>query len=191
MLDDTFSLRKTWNIDPPCYVRKVDRPGHWGTAATIQEKVLVPDDDGTISVYEVTSAQDLARVAIALNANRSSLTERLLLGAITADELSNIVVQRTNGATLCKWANHLHHNLLATDLVKVAELARALQAAGRGLGKFTKKHMEEARESATKNFCHAVVVQPRRCVCEDSLPVAIRQQWHIRLGGWLASLIRR
>ena len=96
-----------------------------------------PRRTSAISVYLVASATDLARVAIALNANRSSKTEPLFLLAITAAELAKITIRRTPGLTLCRWANHLHRDLLVADLTSGGTARRNLGGCGRKQQKFT------------------------------------------------------
>jgi hypothetical protein len=194
MVEQAFSINNAWDIDPPYYVRKVDRSGHCQDAATIQNKVFCPEaDDNTISVYIVASAMDLARVAIALNANRKggSKTETLFLLAITADELAEIDVLETNGATLCNWANHLHHDLLITDAIQTSRLAEALVRAGRKHKKFTKKAMQEALDATTNDGCHAASPNSAGCVCEDELPAPQSPSWLSRLGRMLAYSMAR
>jgi hypothetical protein len=178
MLEETFSIHKAWAIDPPCYARKVDRLGHCRDAAAIQSKVLCPDlDSDTISVFEIASAVDLARVAIALNANRSSKTESLFLLALTAGELVGFVVRSTTGATLCKWANHLHRDLVVKGTSQTADLAHALAAAGRKPAKFPKTAMKEALVATADAGCYAAVADSMGCVCESDLPASISSPW--------------
>jgi len=188
MVEQTFSINNAWRIDPPCYVRKVDRAGHWADAATIQDKVLCsePDDDG-ISVYLVSSPSDLARVAIALNANRSSLTEDLILVAIATGELAAIDASRTNGETLCKWANHLHHDLVFADAAAVSRLATTLLGAGRRPHRFKKKAMQEALDYTSNDHCYAAEPNSVHCVCEDDLPAPQTAAWLT----WLRRVVAR
>jgi hypothetical protein len=190
MVNQTFSTNNAWSIDPPCFVRKVDRSGHWKDAATIQEKVFRPEPEyNTISVYLINSASDLARVAVALNANRSSKTEPIFLVAITGDELTDIVVRRTAGMTLCKWANHLHHDLVAADNSRLSELSQTLVAAGRRPRKFTKKDMQEALDTSTNDGCHAANADSDGCVCADELSKTRSPSWFSRIGQVLARTI--
>ena len=190
MVDPSFSPKKAWSIDPPCFVRKVDRSGHWKDAATIQDKVFrLEPQDNTISVYLVESASDVARVAVALNANRSSKTEPIFLVAITADELANIVVCRTPGLTLCKWVNHLHHDLVVADDTSIAELSQVLIAAGRKPRKFTKSKMQVALSSSSTDGCYAATSDSTSCVCENELPKPHSSRWWSRVGGFIATKI--
>jgi hypothetical protein len=188
MVEETFSINTAWGIEPPCYVRKVDRSGHCRDATTIRDKVFCPEpDDNAVSVFAVASATDLARVAIALNANRKggSLTEPLFLIAVAPDELAGIVLRRAPGATLCKWANHLHHNLLVTAPSQVASLAEALVRAGRKHRKFTEKAMREALEATTNDGCRAADPSSTSCACDHGLSTS-RLPWWL---GWLGLLL--
>ncbi len=173
MVETTFSINKAWHIEPPCYVRKVDRKSDCQDAATMQQEVFRREsEDDTISVYVVNSATDLARVAIGLNANRLSTTQVIFLLAITADELADITVQNTTGATLCKWANHLHRDLQITDATQTTRLAEAIMSAGRTCQKFTRSAMNEALHAATNDGCHAASENSAGCVCERDLPAS-------------------
>jgi hypothetical protein len=53
MLEETFSIKNAWSVDPPCYIRKVDRASHWQDS--IQEQVFRLDDDGTAYVPHIAS----------------------------------------------------------------------------------------------------------------------------------------
>ena len=189
MVEEIFSIDQTLCVDPPCFVRKVDRRGHWmDDAATIAGNVFRAEPDGnSLSVYLVNSATDLARVAVALNANRKSgsRTEPLMLVAIMASELGGIQVVQTSGMTKCNWANHLHRDLVVTNASQVARLADALVDAGRKLKKFTKPNMQHALEAATKDGCHATSDDSVCCVCEDDLPSTRSLSW-LR---WVGQLI--
>ncbi len=194
MVEDTFSITNAWNIDPPCYVRKVDRPSHSQDADALQKKVFCSKpDDNSISVFIVHSAMDLVRIAVALNANRGSKskTDRLLLIAMIADELSGFVIQQTAGATRCKWANHLHHDLLITDATQTPHLTETLVRVGRKHQRFTKKDMEEALAATLQDGCHAADPNSERCVCEDELPASQSRSWLSRLGRIIAYLMAR
>lgn len=188
MVEESFSIRLAWGIGPPCFVRKVDRSGHWRDAATIQDKVFRPEpDDNTISVYRVNSAVDLARVAIALNANRSSKTEPIFLVAISAGELAGLCLRQNEGETLCQWANHLHYDVLVTDPTQTAVLARRLFDAKRELRKFLKKEFQAAIEYTSAGGWYAADPDSRSCVCEEELNTARRPAFF----SWIADICTR
>jgi hypothetical protein len=192
MVEQTFSINNAWSIEPPCFVRKIDRAGHWKDVDSIRDKVFRLESDGGISVYLVNSSTDLARVSIALNANRSSKIEPLLLVAITADELAGIDAVRTDGETLCRWANFLHHDLV-TDPNQLARLAETLVNAGRKHHKFTKPAMQEALDLTANEGCHAAREDSERCVCESDLPASQSRSWLARLShaiSWFFGRIR-
>lgn len=170
MAQETFNINTAWNIEPPCFVRKVDAKFHWQDAATIQEEVFRPLDNGTISIYSVQTEKDLIRVAIALNANRSNITEPIFLAAITPHELSNFTIRHSSGQTLCNWANSLHRDIVAKNYTAIASLAHNLMAANRQLKKFTKPNMRKALAFTSNQGCHAADPQSNGCVCEDELP---------------------
>lgn len=180
-----FRIQTAWSIEPPCFVRKVDRKGHWNDAETIQSKVFKPEPNNTISVYRVTAGLDLLRVALALNANRSSKTEPIFLVAIKPDELAEIQVEQTPGQTLCTWANLLHHDLIVTEPTQITGLVQALLAASRTPKKFTTQNMTLAVADATHQGCHAATPHSKRCVCEAGQSVLAR------LWDWLASAVQK
>jgi hypothetical protein len=171
MVEASFSISRAWSIEPPCYIRKVDRSGHWADPATIQDKVFRPDpNDKTISVYVAHSAIDLVRVAIALNANRSSKTEPIFLVAMTGDEVNDLMIRQATGETLCRWANHLHHDFVVADPAQTARLVETLLAADRKPKKFTGKAMRQALDFTTSQGCYAANPDSSGCECEGELP---------------------
>jgi hypothetical protein len=192
MVEKTFSITSAWSVQPPCYLRKVDRSGHWQDAAAIRDKVFCPEPpDNTVSVYLVNSARDVARVAVALNANRSSKTEPIFLVAIAADELGDLPIRQTRGQTLCRWANHLHHDLIVFDAGQLGGLVQRLLAAERKPKKFTKNAMQEALEDAFWEGCYAANPQSDDCSCEQELRVLMRSGLFSRLIQSLNETLRR
>lgn len=177
-----FSIQTAWSIEPPCFVRKVDRKGHWNDAETIQNKVFKPEPNNTISLFRVTAELDLLRVALALNANRSSKTEPIFLVAIKPEELAGIQVKQTQGQTLCTWANLLHHELIVTAPTQITALVQAVLAASRTPRTFTKPTMTLAVADAIHQGCHAATSDSKRCVCEAGQSVLAR------LWDWLAGM---
>ena len=192
MVEQTFSISSAWSIDPPCYVRKVDRSGHCKDAATIRDKVFCLDpDESTISVYLVASATDLARVAIALNANRSSKTEPLFLLAMTGAELAKIAVSTDAWLDLVHVGKSLAPRFAGRRRNSIGGLAETLVAAGRKQHKFTERAMQEARTATTRDGCRAAHLNSVGCACEDELPKSRLPLWLRQLGPTLRSMFAR
>lgn len=114
-----------------------------------------------ISLYLVSSDQELRRVTIGLNANRSSLKESLefvtLLPATI--ERYGIGVNQTPGDLKCGFANRLHFDATATDQ-QLEALCRELMAAKQLVAKLTKGMMKLAAEEANEQGCAAATVTP-------------------------------
>ena len=94
---------------PPYFVRKIDRLNHWelpGTPPNDRPSKIVDKvfrrDDGTVSVFRVSSSLDLVRVAVALNANRKNRPEEIVLVAIAPSELGQIRAVPSPAHTMCR-----------------------------------------------------------------------------------------
>lgn len=161
-------------MSPPCYVRKVDRAGHWGTdeedrsirVKRIIEKVF-PCENGLLSVYLVNNADDLLHVAVAFNANRSQTAEEIRFIAIGRDELPNNPVVATSGDTACLLANRLHRDVRVDNPSTLEQLVATLLERHRQPKKYSKKVMTEAKRCAEADGCHAVKPNSTLCVCEN------------------------
>ncbi|MBN2476071.1 MAG: hypothetical protein JXB62_15780 [Pirellulales bacterium] len=176
-MSDGFSLSDAFGVDPPFFVRKVDRRGHWEDARQILANVFPVDEHGRISVYRVEAVRDLMRLAVALNANRvatnpqgASLTEPLLLVAIREGEFLGIQLRQINGLTACLHANRRHYDAIIPSDAKDAHarLVDSLLASGREPYKLSKRKLKQAVTEAKENGCYAVVEDSARCTCEEN-----------------------
>ncbi|MHB1036794.1 MAG: hypothetical protein ACYC35_20290 [Pirellulales bacterium] len=115
------------------------------------------------------------------------MTEDLILVAMTASDLAEISVNRTPGATKCKWANELHYDLLVADTAQMLRLAETLLGAGRKTKRFARKAMGEARDATNEDGCHAANPKSVNCKCEDEIPASKVRSWL----GWLLHKLGR
>jgi hypothetical protein len=92
--------------------------------------------------------------------------------------------------TLCAWANHLHHDLVAADHSHLGTLSQILVEAGRTPHKFTKRDMKEALDTSTHDGCPAANVNSDRCVCEDEIPATQTLPWLARMRSSVARALR-
>lgn len=157
-------------------MRKVDRLSDWNDGATrIREKVLrVDPEDNDISIFRVESPDELARVAVAMNGNRISLTQEIYLVAFSEDDVAGLRVERNAGATRCTWANSVHYDILLAgdDARRDVLIARALSA-NRRAKRFNKNALKQAVDAASSDGCFAAVENSLRCsfpiVCADAV----------------------
>lgn len=172
---DPLDPTTLFDLPSPFFVRKVDRPSHWNTPQEILEKVFPVDEDGTISVYRIEALADVARIAIALSANRvarnprsASLTEPLVLVGIKPEEFGSIQLQQEPGLTDCRHANKRHFNAIIQADDDRERMVNSLLSAGRTTSRLTKGLMKEALSLATEDGCHAVPDNPLGdCTCEN------------------------
>jgi len=172
-MSDGSSLTEKFGTSPPFFVRKVDRKGHWGDATRIIEHVFPVDNDGTISVYLVATAEELTRIAVALNANRvatnprgASLREPVFFVAIRKDEFGEIELQQIDGLTDCTFAKKKHYGALVPRGTedKRKRLVNLLLNEGRQPSKLTKSVVGQAVNQAEADGCYAVVPDSNGCV---------------------------
>ncbi|RIK84170.1 MAG: hypothetical protein DCC68_01930 [Planctomycetota bacterium] len=169
MIQESFSIDAAWGISGPCYVRKVDRRSHWTDGAkSIRERVFSADpDEHGVSVYRVQSPEELARIAVALNAKRGSRTEDIFLVAIAVAEVGDIHVEQTDGDTTCEWANSVHHDLLAEREEQIDVMINRMLSLSRAVKKFTRSAMRIAVQSAVCDGCLAAVDNSSSCRFES------------------------
>jgi hypothetical protein len=167
LLSDVFE-----DVDPPFFVRKVDRRTHWGSAEEILNNVFKVDDDNTISIWRIENSVDLERVAVALNANRvatnpagASLHEPLHLLAIRPDDMGTIELRQVAGLTACPYANTRHFGAVIARDSQRDTLVNSLLGAGRKPSRLTKGKMKSAVASARNAGCRAVENDLPKCEC--------------------------
>lgn len=151
-------------IQGPVFIRKLARASHWGQPSDpIDQRVkdavrnvFRNQQEPAISVYRVSSDEELRRVAVGMNANRDSLGEALAFAILRPAELGQFGIQltQTPGDLKCAFANRLHYDAVATDQ-QLEDLCRALMAAGRSEGRCTGGMMKAAAQDALAEGCAA------------------------------------
>ena len=160
------TIADTLKIAPPVFIRKLGRPNHWGqpgdplperVKAAVQQ-VFRNQPQPEISIYLIATDDDLRRVAIGLNAGRSSLKEDIAFVAFTSAELqvaSITLPAKTPGALKCDYANSLHHDMTATD-AQLEKLCTDLMNSGRQAARCGKGVMTDAETLTIQEKCKSV-----------------------------------
>lgn len=171
------TLAGTLKVLAPTFIRKLGRASHWGQpgdplpqrikAAVAQ--VFRNQVEPVISIYLVSTDEDLRRIAIGMNANRDSLHENIAFLAFQPGELAAAGIQppvRTPGDLLCDYANARHHDMIATD-AQLEQLCTNLMNAGREVARCSGGVMKDAEKLARAESCKAVphVVQCGVAAC--------------------------
>lgn len=152
-------------------VRKLARKRHWGSSdqpaeqrsAEVLSNVFL-NDDKPYSLYRVNSESELDRVALALNAGRSSLSEECFFAFFTEAELqaASISLTQSAGQTPCRHANHLHFDADAVEAQLLSLISQAL-ISGRDLVRRNRNQMKQVAELAMKDQCLAAVPDSPEC----------------------------
>ena len=148
-------------VDPPCYVRKVDRSLIGGDendppnsrADRIRSEVL-SIDDGVLSVFYITNAQDVIRVACALTFARAIFSEMSLL-AFTPEELSSVGKDQTPDTFECHWARRNHWDLTFREEDKL-RIANLLAEQNRKAKRFFRAKIKAAWDAGGHVGCRSV-----------------------------------
>jgi hypothetical protein len=144
------------------YVRKLRRRSDWGDgvaagpprAQEAVEKLFLSQDDDELSIYLINNDEDLRRVALGMNAGRSSLKEAVPFIAFLPAELAAAAIEarQTPGNLPCAHANRLHHDIVATAL-QLNQLCNSAMASGRRAGNCTSGMMTSAAMAGTAEGC--------------------------------------
>lgn len=168
------TIAGTLQVSEPAYVRKLRRKTDWGTDEDEQnarvrdavEKLFRSQAEPEISMYLISTDEDLRRVALGLNAGRSSLKETVAFVAFLPQELSDLGIQitQTPGDLPCAYANNLHHDMTGTD-AQLEKLCKTAIEKARAVGNCTKGMMKDVIDEATKEKCRTVI-QEDHCLAE-------------------------
>ena len=170
------SVAATLRADAPAYLRKLTRKSHWGVPEdSIEDRVkaavaqVFAGESEIFSFYQIADDVGLRRLAVALNGNRSSLSERIDLVVFSPEEFNSvgIVLEHKNEqGTLCRHANDMHYNAQASQ-EQLASLCRNAMNAGRSAVSLTSSVMKEVVAEATKEGCRVAVrtAAPEACAC--------------------------
>lgn len=176
------TIQGALKVQGSVFIRKLARASHWGQPADpIDQRVKEAvknifrnQVEREISVYRVSSDEELRRVAVGMNANRDSLNEALAFAVLLPDELAQHRIQltQTPGDLKCEFANRLHFDAIATDQ-QLEALCRALMTAGRTEGRCTGGMMRSAAQEAVNEGCAAATKTPPCRVAACVAPVAL------------------
>jgi hypothetical protein len=175
------TLQGALKVQGPVFIRKLARASHWGQPdipidQRVQDavkKAFRNQPEPEISIYRVSSDEELRRVTVGMNANRSSLHEALAFAVLLPEELEQHGIQltQTPGDLKCEFANRLHYDAVATDQ-QLEALCRAVMMSGRTEGRCPPAVMKDAAQAALAEGCAAATnTQPCRvaaCVAPPS-----------------------
>lgn len=158
------TIQGALKVQGPVFLRKLARASHWGQPTDPLDQrvkdavknVFRNQVQAEISIYRVSSDEELRRVAVGMNANRDSLNEAIAFAVLLPEELARHGIQltQTPGDLKCEFANRLHFDAVANDQ-QLEDLCRALMAAGRTEGRCTGGMMKAAAEMAVGEGCAA------------------------------------
>ena len=167
------TLAEDVRLPVPLFLRKLRRRQDWGSDETPLEeraadlvKVMwkcEPHPDSPFSVYLVRTDEDFQRVVIGMNGGRLSLTaDSDFIGLLPGDlDAVGIGAERSEGATLCRLTNALHHDIPAEDDQLLALCKRLLEQ-GRRLIHVPKKSIKPLEERARAEGC-LVIRESQEC----------------------------
>jgi hypothetical protein len=161
-----------YGVPWPFLVVKLGRKRFWGTPdQPLDERLddavdkVFPPGDRPFSMYRVRSEEDVLRVAVAMNAGRSSLTEDSPFVAFSEEELAQLGITRldTQGTTACELVNHWHLDADASP-PQARQLCRLAMQGGRPVRTLTRGMLRPAVDWATGNRCRAAVADTEGCL---------------------------
>ena len=123
----------------------------WLGNGEIQSDALrdLQTEDNTLSVYKVDSGDDIARVVVAMAANRDNVSNfDYAIFDDTALISSNVSFLQKNGGTPDYEVNQLHHDVTNLTVLNVVQMAQAISQGERKRvsGKTLKAQMQLALE---------------------------------------------
>jgi hypothetical protein len=160
----------------PVYLRKLDRKADWGSEDVPPElraedvvRLVFHRHTHPYSVYLVRSDEDLRRVIIGMNSGRQSLSSESYFIALYPDDLGVIGLRADHtpeeGATACKVANSLHHDIVAYES-EIAALCVHLFRDGRRVQYFSKGRTKLLIPEAEAIGCYAAVRDSTGCLID-------------------------
>jgi hypothetical protein len=160
----------------PVYLRKLDRKTDWGSDDVPSEvraedvvRLVFHRNTHPYSVYLVGSDEDLRRVIIGMNGGRQSLSSESYFIALHPGDLGVIGLRAEHtpaeGATACKFANSLHHDIVAEE-PEITALCVHLFRDGRRVRYFSKGRTKLLIPEAEAIGCHAAVKNSPGCLLD-------------------------
>lgn len=179
-MSDLPTIVETLKLDPPVYLRKVDKAGYWnlpseksGTAPEDPVAYAVDnifsDREPEHSIFLIRNDDDLRRIAIAYNANRVSLHQKLLFLVLKPEELQEcgIEIKPTPGDLICNYANKLHADATGSRASWYQLCQQALNNS-RILARCSKSNMKAAEASAREEGC-TIIEENETCSVEECI----------------------
>ena len=166
------AVSESWPEGQPVLVRKLGRKNHWGSPdQDIPQRVneivsrLFDTRERPFSLYKVSSSIELDRVALALNAGRSSLTEDLSFAFFPWDEFvaAKISLAASPGDTPCHHANLLHFDADA-DPSEFTAIVEGAISRGQEVVVRSKGQMKVVVQQATRERCDVITARPDSAV---------------------------
>lgn len=152
------TLQDVLGLTGPLLLRRIAKRSDWGDAddpldvriAHAIQQAFLKKDTSPFSFWNVSSYEELRRVALALNSTTQSRTQKVELLAFKAQEFQDVGIdispaRQTPGNTLCPFANRLHFDLEATS-PQLEQLCRMAIQAGREVQRCTEGTMEDGIE---------------------------------------------
>jgi hypothetical protein len=174
--EQNFDIAAIFSVDPPCYLRIVDKQadcGHAedspaGRATAIHDRLLAPGSDGKVSVWLTADGLDLSRIAAAFNSGRKYPTSDLLIFPLETSWFRDNEAVKTDGRVECLWAKHRHYDLTLTA-ERRAEISDSLAQLKRKATRFGGGKLRRAFERADRDHCYSVNEnRQERCICDTA-----------------------
>jgi hypothetical protein len=167
-----------YGVPWPFLIVKLGRKRFWGSLdqplderlAAAADKIF-PSTDRPFSMYRVRSEEDVYRVAVAMNAGRSSLSEDSSFVAFLDEELVQLGITclDTPGSTACELVNRWHKDADANPS-QALDLCRLAMQQGRPVRTLTKGMLRPAVARSTENRCRAAVSDAGKCLDPECAP---------------------
>lgn len=169
------TLQDVLGLAGPLLVRRIAKRSDWGDAgdpldariAHALQQAFLKKDTSPFSFWNVSSDEELRRVALALNSTTQSRTQKVELLAFQPQEFQDAGIdispaRQTLGKTLCPLANRLHFDLEATS-PQLEQLCRRAMQAGREVQRCTEGTMREVFRLAQQEQCGAATGDSTSC----------------------------
>jgi hypothetical protein len=169
------SLPDALGVLGPVFLRRIPKQSDWGDpsdpldvrVANAVQTGFLKRDNSPFSFYWIQTADQLRRVALALNATTRKKTQKVDLVAFLPEdfEAARIAGDQTRGETPCSFANKLHVDFEATP-AQLEILCRHAMQAGRRAHRYNERQMEEILSLAQQEQCHSAVDNSPGCNVE-------------------------
>lgn len=174
--EQNFDLTAIFGVDPPCYLRIVDKQADCGhaedsladRATAIHDRLLAPGPDGKVSVWLTADGLDLSRIAAAFNSGRKYPTSDLLIFPLETSWFQGNEAVQTEGRVECFWAKRRHYDLTLTA-ERRTEISDSLAQLKRKAARFGAGKLRRAFQRAESDGCYSVnEKREERCICDTA-----------------------